>query len=207
METTMSESRGDHVLKRAMWLYGAHTVLNNAAYLVGFYFLPEGLLRGSPQVAVVGEMVSRAGSFWSELGLTLLMNVVVQCGLIVVANLVRVKRLPVGYLLVMALGLFGGLIAGTNSFAASNLTRYNAWQGMALGLSIGGLEMFGYALVAAATANLTVEQYSSWRKWKPDHRRRFRDLRLTRPELVILAIALTLFLVAAWRETAMVLGG
>ena len=207
MEATMPERQGDHVLRRAMWLYGAHTVLNNGAYLVGFYFLPEGLLRSSPQVAVIGEVVARAGSFWRELGLTLLMNVVVQCGFIVVANLVRVKRLPVGYLLVMSLGLFGGLIAGTNSFADSNLTDFDARQGMALGLSIGGLEMLGYALVAAATANLTMQQYSSWRRWNPDHRRRFRDLRLTRPELVTLAAALTLFLVAAWRETVMASGG
>jgi len=37
-----------------MWLYGLHTVLNNGAYLLGFYLLPQGFMRGGPQLAVGG---------------------------------------------------------------------------------------------------------------------------------------------------------
>lgn len=78
---------------------------------------------------------------------------------------------------------------------------------MALGSSIGGPGMLAYALIAAATANLTVEQYRSWWRcsgeWKPARVRRFRDLRLTRPEVVTIAVAVLLFLAAAYRETAM----
>ena len=210
METTIQEApQTDSVFKRAMWLYGIHSVLNLGAYLLGFYFLPEGLMRGTPAVAV-GGAVAKTGSFWPQLGLTLLWNVGLAAVLVVVLNLTRVKRFPVGYLYPIVMGVFGGLISGTNSFAASDLTHYNAWEGMALGLSIGGLEMLGYVLVAAATANLTMEQYRSWWRWsgewKPTRIRRFRDLRLTRSEMITLALALLLFLVAAYRETAMFFG-
>jgi hypothetical protein len=103
--------------------------------------------------------------------------------------------------------VIGGLISGTNSFAASDLRQFNAWEGMSLGLSIGGLEMLAYVLVAAATANLTMEQYRSWWRWsgewKPTRIRSLRDLRLTRTEIASIAIAVLLFLTAAYRETIM----
>jgi hypothetical protein len=193
---------------RVMWLYGLHTVLNNSAYLCGFYLLPEGFMRGSPQVGV-GEFVAKAGSFWPQLGLTLLFNLILMSGLIVFLNLSRINRLPAGYLVPIVGGVLGGLIAGTNSFAASDLSAYNAWEGMALGLSIGGLEMFAYCLVAAATAGLTMEQYHSWSKWTGEGAsvrvRGWRELRLTKAEVLTIAIAIALFLLAAYRETVMTL--
>jgi len=195
----------DGVGKRAMILYGLHTVLNNGSYLFGFYLLPQGFMRGSPQVAV-GGAVAEASAFWSQLVLTVLFNLVLMSGLAVILNLNRVKTLPAGYLIPIVLGITGGLISGTNSFAASDLTRYNAWEGMALGLSIGGLEMLAYVLVVAATANLTVYQYRSWWRWsgewKPTRVRSFRDLRLTRSEALTLAGAVLLLLAAAYKETA-----
>ena len=38
-------------------------------------------------------------------------------------------------------------MSGTNSFAASELKQFNAWDGMALGMGIGGIEMLVYVLV------------------------------------------------------------
>ncbi len=194
----------DGVGKRAMILYGLHTVLNNGAYLIGFYLLPEGFMRAGPQVAV-GGAIAQANSFWSQLVLTLLFNLVLMSGLAVFLNLNRVKTIPAGYLIPIVLGITGGLISGTNSFAASDLTRYNAWEGMALGLSIGGLEMLAYVLIVAATANLTVYQYRSWWRWsgewKPTRVRSFRELRLNRSEALTLAGAVLLLLAAAAKET------
>jgi len=207
---TSQQPQTDDVFKRAMWLYGLHTVLNNGAYLLGFYLLPQGFMRAGPQVAV-GGMVAQEGSFWSQLGLTLLFNLVLMCGLAFVLNLNRVKSIPAGYLIPIAMGITGGLISGTNSFAASDLTDYNAWEGLALGLSIGGLEMLAYVLVVAATANLTMYQYRSWWRWSGEWRatklRRFRDLSLTRSEMLALAVAVLLLLAAAYRETVFSFAG
>ena len=112
--TSPQHPQTDGVFKRAMWLYGLHTLLNNGMYIIGFYFLPEGFMRRSPQVAV-GRLVTQAGSFWSELGLTLVFNLVLMSGLVVILNLNRVKGFPVGYLIPISLGVIGGLISGTNS--------------------------------------------------------------------------------------------
>ena len=208
--TSPQHRQTDGVFKRTMWLYGLHTLLSNGMYIIGFYFLPEGFMRRSPQVAV-GRLVTQAGSFWSELGLTLVFNLVLMSGLVIILNLNRVKGFPAGYLIPISLGIIGGLISGTNSFAASDLSRYNAWEGMALGLSIGGLEMLAYVLVVAATANLTMYQYRSWWRWSGEWKatrvRGFRELRLTRSELLTLAIAVLLMLIAAYRETVFALAG
>ena len=73
----------DGVGKRVMILYGLHTLLNNGSYLVGFYLLPQGFMRASPQVAV-GGAVGEAASFWFQLVLTLLFNLALMSGLAVV---------------------------------------------------------------------------------------------------------------------------
>jgi len=163
-------------------------------------------MRSSPQVAV-GGAVAAARSFGAELALTLLFNLVLTSGLIVLLNLTRVRDFPTGYTVPIVLGLVGGLISGTNSFAVSDLRLYNAWEGQALGLSIGGLEMLGYCLVAAATANLSMEVYRSWWRWsgefKPTRIRTWRDLRLIRSEWLVLVLAVLLILLSAYRETLM----
>ena len=40
------------VFKRILLLYGAYMLLNNAAYLFGYYFLPEGFMRSSHLLSV-----------------------------------------------------------------------------------------------------------------------------------------------------------
>ncbi len=196
----------DGVVKRALWLYGLHMLLSNGFYLIGYYLLPEGFLRGSPQVAI-GAGVSAAPGFWPQLVLTLLLNVGWAAALAVVLNFNQIKGFPMGYLVIIALGVTGGLIPGTNSFAASDLTLYNARDGMALGLSIGGLEMLGYILIAAATVPLGVYQYRSWWRWSgewaPTKLMRIRDVRLSRGELAALLLGVLVLVVAAVRETLM----
>lgn len=196
----------DGIVKRVLWLYGLYTLLNNAAFLIGYYFLPEEFMRNSPQVAV-GGLVAQQESFWGQFGMTLLFNLVVMPLLAVLLNLTRVRETPTGYVLPITLGIIGGLIAGTNSFAASDLTQYNAWEGTALALSIGGMEMLGYVMIVAATANLTTEQYRSWWRWsgewKPTKVARLRDLHLTRPEIITIGVAALLIVIAAYHETVM----
>lgn len=200
---------GESVFKRVVWLYGAYMLLNNAAYLVGYYLLPPGLMRSSPQTAA-GRAVASAGSFEAELALTLLFNLGMVAFIAVLLNLNRVNGTPTGYVYPLALGLTGGLIAGTNSFAASDLADYTVWEGMALSLSIGNLEMLGYICVIAATVRLGIYQYKSWWRWSGEWKvvkmGKLAEVRFDRYEMAILVVGIALVVFAAYRETQMAWG-
>jgi uncharacterized membrane protein YhaH (DUF805 family) len=192
----------DSVFKRILWLYGLFTLLSNASFLVGYYLLPEGFMRGSPLMAA-GELVASAESFWPRFGLTLLFNVGLITVIGVGANLQRVRNFPAGYLVPIFLGIGAGLIVGTNSFIASDLSRYSVRDGMALGLSIGELEMLAYIITIASTVKFGIYQYRNLVDWKPTKVKRLRDVGLSRQEILCLIIAVLLLVFAAYNETAM----
>ncbi len=196
----------DNVFKRLLILYGLYTLISNAMFLIGYYLLPEGFMRGSPQVQAAGA-ITAAGSFWAEFGLTLLVNLAWIGGLTIVLNLNQIKGLPLGYIMILPLAVVSGLVLGTNSFAASDLKQYNAWEGTALGLSIGGIETFAMVLIIAATVAFGLYQYRSWwrwsGKWAPTRIKLFREIRLTRAEWLCLIAGILLLVLAAYRETAM----
>ena len=58
------------VYSRILWLFGLYTLLFNAVFLIGYYWLPEGFLRGSP-VTTSGQVAAEAQTFWGQLGFTL----------------------------------------------------------------------------------------------------------------------------------------
>jgi hypothetical protein len=201
MESTLSESR-ENVFKRAFWLYGLYSFLNLASFLIGYYLLPEGFMRGSPYTAI-SSFVASASSFWSELGLTLLFNLGTVFVVCILTNLQQVKKIPVGYVVPVILGIISGLISGTNSFSNSDLKLFNAWDGMALGMSIGGVEMLAYVLVISATANIGLYNYESLLQWNGEKIKGLRDIRLSVQEVFCLCFGITLIFVAAYRETVM----
>lgn len=192
----------DNVFKRILWLYGLFTLLSNASFLVGYYLLPEGFMRGSPMMAT-GEVVASAVSFWPQFGLTLLINVGLITIIGVGTNLQQVRNFHAGYIVPIILGINGGLIVGTNSFLMSDLSHYNVRDGMALGISIGELEMLAYIITIAATVKFGIYQYRNLLDWKPTKLKRLRDVRLSRQEILCLIIAMLLLIIAAYRETAM----
>ena len=201
MVTAQIQSR-ENVFQRILWLYGLYALLNMAFFLLGYYLLPEGLMRGTPQLAI-GSLVASAPSFWSEFGLTLVFNLGTVLVVCVLTNLQQLKGIPIGYIVPVVLGITSGLTSGTNSFAASDLKLFNAWDGMALGLSIGGVEMLAYVLVLAATANIGLYQYRSLRQWKGERIKNWRDIRLSAAETFCLCLGILMIVIAAYRETAM----
>jgi len=203
MNSPQSEPQNG-VCARILWLYGLYTLLANASFLVGYHLLPEGFVRGS-YVGAIADFVAAPESFWPELGRTLLMNIGIVTALCVLLNLMKVKDLPLGYVLPIFLGITSGLVLGTNSFAVGDLSRYSVREGLALGLSIGEVEILGYILVIAATARLGVYQRESWWRWSDKFVKvmDFRDIRLSTPEIVLLAIGILFVVFGAYRETAM----
>jgi hypothetical protein len=151
----------DGVAKRVLWLFGAYTLLSQAGFLVAYYLLPGGSLRNSPQAAAA-HAAARAGSFAGELALTLAFNLLGVALVAVLMNFNQVRGVPVGYLYPLFLGIFSGLLAGSNSFTNSDLSPYDVRDGTALAYTIGGLEILGYVLMVAATVRYGVYHYRSW---------------------------------------------
>jgi hypothetical protein len=201
MQRQGERQQQENVFKRFLWLYGLYALLNMVSFLVGYYLLPEGFMRGSPQLAI-GSLAGSATTFWGQLGLTLLFNLGVVFVIGVLANLQRMYGVPAGYLLVIILGVTSGLIAGTNSFAASDLRQFNAWDGTALGMSIGGVEMIAYVLAVSATADIGLYDYSL-REWRGRKIKTWQEIKLSRSEVLCLCLGILLLVVAAYRETVM----
>jgi len=199
--TMLQPTTQESVFKRVLWLYGLYTLLSNAAYLLGYYLLPEGFMRGSPGMWTA--RVAASGTFWSQFASILLINLVLVILLSVILNVLQVKGFPLGYLYPIAFAVTTGLVSGTNSFLLSNLRQYNVWDGMALNLSIGGLEMLANILIIASTVSLGVYQFSSWWQWKPTKVMNLRDVRLSRAEMLCLIGGIVLLIIAAYRETVM----
>ncbi len=192
----------ENVFKRILWLYGLYSLLNLVSFLSGYNLLPEGFMRGSPYSAI-GSFVASATTFWGQFGLTLLFNlgtVIVVC---ILTNLQQLKGIPIGYVVPIVLGIVSGLISGTNSFASSDLKQFNAWDGMALGMSIGGVEMLAYVLVISATANIGLYQYKSLWQWQGEKIQNFQDIRLSPSEIFCLCLGIFMIINAAYRETVM----
>lgn len=188
----------DGAIKRLLLLYGAYSLINSVVFVLGYYLLPEGLLRGkSPAVAVV----SSAQSFGAEFALTLVFNLGLVTAVAVGMNLFHVKGIPGGYLYPPMMGIVTGLVTGTNSFASPDAMQMGLREGLAAGISIGGAEMLGYLCVIAATVKLGVFQYDSWFQVRATTTGRLRDVRLDRTEITVLALGLLLVLFAAFVET------
>ena len=201
MTATRTESK-ENVFKRILWLYGLYSLLNLISFLTGYYLLPEGFMRGSPYSAI-GSFVASATSFWGEFGLTLLFNLGTVFIVCILTNLQQFKRIPIGYVVPVVLGIVSGLTSGTNSFSNSDLKLFNAWDGMALGMSIGGVEMLSYILVISATANIGLYNYESLRQSKGEKLKNLRDIKLSVSEIFCLGFGILIIVFAAYRETVM----
>jgi len=196
----------ENVFKRVLWLFGLYTLISNATFLLGYYVLPVGFLRGTAWTAA-GKIANRPGSFGEQFALTLLFNLGWQVGLIIVLNFNQVRGMPAAYLIPISLAIPGGLIPGTNSFVASDLNQYAVREGLALAYSVGGLETLGFILIIAATVPFGIYQYRSWwRLSNPTKLMNIRDIRLTRWELLTLIAGVLLVIFGAYRETLMAFG-
>ena len=192
----------ENVFKRVLWLYGLYSLLNLFSFLLGYHFLPEGFMRGNPYSAI-GSFVASASSFWSELGLTLLFNLGTLVVVCILTNLQQFRRIPIGYIVPIVLGITTGLVSGTNSFAASDLKQFNALDGMALGMGIGGIEMLAYVLVISATANIGLYNYESLKQRHGEKLKNLRDIKLSMSETFCLVLGVLMIIFAAYRETVM----
>jgi len=165
------------------------------AYAFGFLFLSEGIMKELPlpSLMVFEEKESLLSSFTK----TLVYNLFVL-GLIVGVNHYRVRSFTLGYLPLYANTVMMGLFAGTNSFSGG--ISAHTLEGWLLFLQIGFLEFSAYIFACVATVNLAMFHAERWRGEKFKEIRRFKEVKLSKYELLFLLVSLILLVVAAFNE-------
>ena len=165
------------------------------AYTFGFLFLPEGIMKELPLPSLM--VFKEKESFLSSFIKTLVYNLF-MLSIIIGSNHYRVRSLTFGYLPLYANTIIMGLFAGTNSFSGG-ISTYTL-DGWLLFLQIGFLEFSAYILACAATVNLAMFHAERWRGERFQKIRRFKDVRLSKHEILFLLISLTILAVAALNE-------
>lgn len=143
----------DRLAVRFMTLIGVTTLIFITTWMVSYYFLPEGFLRGRNVGAVLGGADLLGGSVVVEWLRIIAINLGVMGVLIVVPNLLRTEHdYPLGYTTAVILSILYAVTLGTDSFALSAGGR------IAPSLSIlgrsGPYEIAAYVLAAASTYSI-----------------------------------------------------
>lgn len=182
----------------SLWLVCA--ALFVAAWYVGYYLLPPGLLRASNAARALPEY---AGSVRAEF-LTLFAWNLGVAAIVVAANTFRSVGTPMGYLVVAVNWTRGALVWGTGSLAV-DAGRFDPSLSTALGRS-GVFELTAFVAVAVATRGVMVWHQRSGPRWHEEFERvrSPRNWTLTRREAVVLLAGLALLAAANYREATMI---
>ena len=167
-----------------------------AAWALGYWWLPEGLLRGRTGAGAATDAFSdNVGVFLFALG----WNGVIAFVVLPLVSLLAIRRLSLGYLL--AFGNFGlyGIFLGTNSFG--NPRPEALPPNLAAFLSTGPWEIGCYVLVAAALANRYRFRQEHW-LWGGMTRVTRRGDKMSKTQWLTLAVAAIGICVTAWIEDA-----
>ncbi|MBX5477399.1 MAG: hypothetical protein IRZ18_09805 [Clostridia bacterium] len=182
-------------LRTFLKLFAAAQGLLWLAWWAGYAWFPEGALRARTiSSALPLERFGPAGRVVAVLGSNVLAAALFVAG----ANLLRVRRLPLGFLPPLVYWGLYGLLLGTNSFATP-LPERPAPSLAAVLARVGFMELTAYVLVAAATAG--------WARWRQDSWlggpvRGLDPRPLRAPEYTMLALAGVLLVCAALREVS-----
>ena len=176
-------------------------ILFTVVLYLSYYFLPEGILQGKTGSAImVGS--DAAPTMLEEWGTIVMWNLGALF-LIVLINFIRyLDRFPLGYINPLGMITQYAVFRGTNSFSIPMA------EPMAPSLAVfgrgGPYEMMAFILIAVATYNqsrfaLTEDMHSL-----KDIHRISPVPRLTFEQWAGIGLAITLILLAGWREAAMI---
>ena len=187
----------DRLWPRLGYTYVCFFILLALAYVFGLLLLPQGVMSTLPMPSLSLTFLEGELSFSSLVVRTAACNLFALL-LIVVANQFRVRRFTFGYLPLFANTFLPGLFAGTDSFSGGISARII--EGWTMFLRIGFLEFSAYILVCVATIGLAMFHADRWRGEPFKRIRRFREIRLSAPELIAVIVALGLLILAAFNE-------
>lgn len=177
------------------------TALHLLAWTLAYHFLPAEALR---DVFLTSRLPVVGASEGSTVVRILTVNLLIGCGLVAVANTIRVGRFPLGYLPVLFHWTAFGLLKGTGSFSVGRIAVAPS-PGQLL-RSRGTWEILAYTIVAAATVGLFLFRQRSWTDWSTRKERALADVEVSRTAWAAIAVALVLLTAANWTEARSLVG-
>lgn len=178
-----------------LWLTGF--ILLFIAWSLSYVSLPEGSARGTVIVSYIPLTTEEVHSTFLRI---FLYNLFVAAALIFIANLIRIKSLPLGYLVLFYHWILYGIFLGTNSFMIPSATKlFPSLQTLFNGSGI--YEITSYTLIAAATCNIGVSIESVEEiKGRGGILEFFRNLKFSKLEVSTVIFAIIILLISNYLE-------
>lgn len=184
---------------RAAGLYALGALLMLAAWVIAYFFLPEGAFRGGAEAHMARAAIdASSASVIEEWGKIFRANLAPAAIILLGSLLIRVNGASFGYLVVLVNFTGYGLYLGTNSFAVAMPAR------MAPTLEVlqrsGPYEMLALALLAAASfpwARFEVRQL-----FRTELARVSPTAKIARSEAALALLALGILAAANWVEAS-----
>lgn len=190
----------ESLVVRFLTLWAVCLLVFSVAWVVGYYALPEGILRGSlgADAPVVGATV------WETFVRIFAWNLVLGAGPVVAFNTLRSVNTPASYVVLVVVWLQGGLVYGTNSLGIQ-AGRLAPSLATLLGRS-GVYELTAYVALAVATRELLLWHQRSGPRWREEFERVRSpgDWSLGRREWAMVLAGLVLLALANYREAVMI---
>jgi hypothetical protein len=142
----------DHVFVRFVSLLMLTMLIFLGFWMIGYYLLPEGILRGKfASAALVGD--SAADTFIAEISRIAVVNLMMLSPIVAGNWIFKHKEIPLGYVIPVIWGGIYALIIGTNS---TSIAMPDRMAPSLMVLTRSGLyEISAYVLTAAATFGIS----------------------------------------------------
>lgn len=147
----------DYLCSEKIWvrfigLYGIGVILFIIAWTISFYYLPEGIMKGSSVASkLAGEGL--LPSVAKEFGRIFVINLFMASFIVAANYVLRINRIPLGYIIPPLWFISYGLIIGSNSFTFALPQRVGpsliAFQ------RSGIYELAAYTIIAVTTYNFS----------------------------------------------------
>ncbi|MFP4199398.1 MAG: hypothetical protein ACLFSO_07385 [Halanaerobium sp.] len=197
MKKLLSSNR---IVIRFLGLYLLSLIFLFLSWIIAYYFLPEGLLRGKTALSTLAGD-SAASSLMIEFFKIFSLNLL-AFSLIVLGNyILRVKYFAFGYLVPLAWTIFYGITLGTNSFAIPMVDKMV--PSVRVFLRSGPYEMMAAVLLAVATDCISINKSSSFFD-KSEPISRLERGTMKRKNWLAVAISLLILAAAVFREAYMI---
>jgi hypothetical protein len=190
----------DNVLVRLFTLWLICALLFIISWIISYYLLPEGILRGK---LLAGKLPVETDRIITTFLRIFSFNLFVAAGLIVFANLFRVGQTPLGYLIVSSHSIIYGILLGTNSFGIPAPIRFAPSLSILLSRS-GIFEISAYIAIAAATTGLVIMRQPSWLSFRSEVVASPRNWHLNRKECIVIILAVILLALGNFREAVQI---